>query len=68
MSFEEIRLLHLKADRVRTAAKAANDDAMSNLLLRAADGFEYEARRLNLDDLSCEIAPATTYPSLRGGH
>ena len=45
---EEIRQLHLEAARARAAAVAADDDTISADLHRLANGYDREARNLNL--------------------
>lgn len=45
---EEIRLLHLEAERTRAAALAADDDRISADLRQLADHYDREARDLNL--------------------
>ncbi len=45
---DEIRYLHLEAEKARAAAVAANDDRISADLYQLASHYDREARQLNL--------------------
>lgn len=47
---EEIRFLHLEADKTRAAASEAGDEQIIAELLQLAEQYDCEARRLNLVD------------------
>jgi hypothetical protein len=48
---DDIRHLHLRAERVRAAAGFIADDQFRAKLIRQADQWDDEARRLNLIEL-----------------
>jgi hypothetical protein len=48
---DDIRHLHLRAERARTAAGFTGDDLFRAKLIRQADQWDNEARRLNLIEL-----------------
>lgn len=52
---DEIRYLHLEAERARAEAGWAMDDKRRAALLQLADHYDREARRLNLIEAASPV-------------